>query len=425
MLLSKASILLMKNTKVLHQQDAGFRQQHPEYYHQKQRGDFYAARGTGTRSMVEAQMNNSVDNNGRDMDPYQGNLQSMQDLDQNAQKSKYDQYGRVAPYGRPQTTYGKSLGLDRSNYIGDIKGRKSSKLNGKTPINYGVNHGIARTEYLMDGRHTTVRPKHSTYDNDRAEINDQNIGTIVQNPDINIGEMRGSNYYNNHKLPFPVVNRQLDHTNVRNNPKSWQKRLEEEFVPDPLYENHGINPEERRNMEIMTREEYSDLQHFPRARRKYFEHTMQPNRYIFGNERSQVRDNYLVNDRNNLAGGGKSSTYAFDKPRSESMDIPRNTLARRPTDFHENGDNHILYQKRVGDKNPPYADLEHFSRTKQAYIQPDYIRDRAQGALRQSYHKKNWTGPREKDYPMPKTHMDGFNREQAESRTSRMKDKLK
>merc|ERR1711976_920798 len=417
--------LYMNDPKVLHQNDAKFKQQAPDYYHWKPRNAFYGAKGTGVRSMGNSQLNHSVDNNGRDLDPYQGPIQSLQDLPANAQSSKWDGYGKQQPWGRPQTTYGRSLGLHRSNYIGDVRQRKNSKLDGKHPINYGHNNGIARTEYLMDARHTTVRPKHSTYEKEKAEINDQHIGTIVQNPDINIDEMRGTNYYNNHTLPYPVVNRQLDHTNVRNNPKSWQKRLEEQFVPEPIYENYGIDPSQRRNMEIMTREEYADLQHFPRARRKYFEHTMQPNRYIFTNERSQVRDNYLVNDRNNLGVGGKSSTYAFTKQRPESMDIPRNTLSRRPDDFHETGDNHILYQKRVGDKNPPYADLECFTRTKQAYIQPDYIRDRAQGALRQSYHKKNWTAPREKDYPMPQKHMDGFYKEQAENRQSRMKDKLK
>jgi len=43
-------------------------------------------------------------------------------------------------------------------------------------------------------------------------------------------------------------------------------------------------------MEIMTREEYADLQHFPRARRKYFDHTMQPNRFIFSQDRARTRD---------------------------------------------------------------------------------------------------------------------------------------
>lgn len=270
--------------------------------------------------------NHSVDNNGRDLDGFDPTaMQSLQDLNNNANDSKWDGYGQHAPYGRPQTTYGKSLGLHRTNFLGEMKSnRVNTHTDQKIPINYDKNHGIARTEYLQDARQTEVRPQHSSYEKNRMEVT-ENPNQNYQQPDINIEEMRGSNYYNNHALPFPVVNRQLDHTNVRNNPKSWQKRLEEEFVPDPMYENYGIDPNQKRQMEIMTREEYSDLQHFPRTRRKYFDNTMQPNRYIFQNERSQIRDNYLVNDRNNLIGGGKSSTYAFDKQRPESMDIPRNT----------------------------------------------------------------------------------------------------
>lgn len=194
-----------------------------------------------------------------------------------------------------------------------------------------------------------------------------------------------------------------------------------------MYENYynGENNIDRRQMELMTREEYSDLQHFPRTRRKYFDFTMQPNRYVFEQERSQVRDPHLMVDRNNLDFGGKSNSHLYNKPRAESMDVARSTLSRRPQDFTENGDNEILYQKRIiGDKMPPYNDLECFTRTKQHYIQPDVIRERQQGAIRQDAHRKNQQWPREKDYPMPKNHKDGFLKEQ-QDRQDRMKEKLR
>lgn len=253
----------------------------------------------------------------------------------------------------------------------------------------------------------------------------RNASPLRNHGEMNYDAMRGSNYFNNHTLPYPLVNRQMDHSNVRNNPKVWQKRLEEELIPQPLYENYGLDNNDRRNMEIMTREEYSDLQHFPRTRRKYFDYTMQPNRYIFTNERSQVRDAMLMNDRNTLDWGGKSGTYHMDKPRAESLDVARNTLNRRPQEWEEQGDNEVMYQKRVGnDRMPPYNDLDCFTRTKQHYFQPDVIRERAQGAIRQDANKKNSVWPREKDYPMPKNHKDGFLKEQ-QDRQERMKEKLK
>lgn len=246
-----------------------------------------------------------------------------------------------------------------------------------------------------------MKPVMYSYETGKNEANRSDFysnvhGNNIEKRNLDIDELRGTQYHNNHKLPFPIVNRQKDHSNVRNNPKTWQKRLNEEFVPEPTYEMYGKSPENdnRRKMEIMTREEYEDLHHFPRARRKYFDFTMQPNRFIFEQDRAQNRDPYFVDDRNNQF-GGKSSSHVIDQPRPESLDDARNTLARRAYDQREDGDNAILYSKRVNDHHPPYCDMEYFTKTKQMYIQPDYIRERAQGAINQTAFKRQFVKPRD------------------------------
>ena len=45
--------------------------------------------------------------------------------------------------------------------------------------------------------------------------------------------LRADNYVNNHTKGYPIVNRQFDKSNVRNNPKVWSKNLLEEFIPNP------------------------------------------------------------------------------------------------------------------------------------------------------------------------------------------------
>jgi len=45
--------------------------------------------------------------------------------------------------------------------------------------------------------------------------------------------LRVENYVDNHYQGYPVVNRQFDKSNVRNNPKAWSKNLQEEFIPNP------------------------------------------------------------------------------------------------------------------------------------------------------------------------------------------------
>jgi len=147
-------------------------------------------------------------------------------------------------------------------------------------------------------------------------------------------------------------------------------------------------------MEIMTREEYADLQHFPRARRKYFDHTMQPNRFIFNEDRARTRDLHQgSSERQTLFYGGKGDAFVADRSGA-------NTNAKRKQDLHNGLDNTVLYNKRVGgcgSRLPPYTDMKNFSRTRQAYFNQDYIRDRAANTLSQDPHRKRLKVPQERD----------------------------
>ena len=143
-------------------------------------------------------------------------------------------------------------------------------------------------------------------------------------------------------------------------------------------------------MEIMTREEYSDLQHFPRARRKYFEHTMQPNRFIFNEDRARTRDaNQDPSERQTLFYGGKGDAHVLDYSGA-------NTNVKRKQDLNNGLDNTVLYNKRVGNcgsRLPPYTDMKNFSRTRQAHFNQDYIRDRAANTLSKDPHRKRVAVP--------------------------------
>lgn len=164
--------------------------------------------------------------------------------------------------------------------------------------------------------------------------------------------------------------------NVRNNQKLFSKTLAEDFVPEAMYQDLGKDKKSREEMQIMLRQEYDCLQHFPRTRAKYFRNTMQPNRYLFREERSMTRDDPKHNNWDTLAYGPKNEHYVID--RHQSLDCKGS-----------DGDHAILYHKRVeGQKSPPYTDFRNFSRTRQAYFNPDYIRDRAANTLKAYPHRK-------------------------------------
>lgn len=220
---------------------------------------------------------------------------------------------------------------------------------------------------------------------------------------IDVEQIRPTeNIYKNHSLMYPVVNRQGDKSNVRNNPKHYCKTLNEEFVPEPLYENFTGNNNARDHMEIMTREEFADLQHFPRTRRKYFDNTMQPNRFIFRQDRAQTRDPYADSNRNTLFYGGKGDSYVMDPDAHPNGSA--NFYPKRQDDFAEGNDytglnNEVLYNKRVGEvRLPPHNDLKNFSRTRQAYHNQDYVRDRAANTHNANPHRRKVIVPKRQQY---------------------------
>ena len=223
----------------------------------------------------------------------------------------------------------------------------------------------------------------SNYDNDEGFLQ-----RSKPRNGVDIEPLRSHNYIDNHYLDYPVVNRKLDKSNVRNNPKVWSKNLQEEFIPEPQYENYMTNPDMRNPMEIMTREEYSDLQHFPRTRRKYFDHTMQPNRFMFNEDRARTRDfNQDPTMRQSQFYGGKGDAYVIDESGA-------NTNAKRKLDLNQSMDNTILYNKRTGKSRlPPYTDMKNFSRTRQAHFNQDYVRDRAANTQNQNPHRRKVNVP--------------------------------
>lgn len=223
---------------------------------------------------------------------------------------------------------------------------------------------------------------------------------------VDIEPLRNSNIFKNHTLPAEIVNGQQDKSNVRNNPKVWTKSLYEEFVPDPLYENNFIDNRARTPMEIMTREEYEDLHHFPRTRKKYFDHTMHPNRFIFREDRAQTRDPTPNRNRNTLTIGGKSDYFVKDKHQSIDMTHHNKSFIspQHPygIDDSTGNFNEVLYNKRVGEgtgpRLPPYTDMKYFSRTRQAYFDQDYIRNRAARTLNADPHRRKVSVPDIHDY---------------------------
>jgi len=61
--------------------------------------------------------------------------------------------------------------------------------------------------------------------------------------------------------------------------------------------------------------------------------------------------------------------------------------------------NDVLYSKRVGEiRLPPHTDMQNFSRTRQAYQNQDYIRDRAANTLKQNPHRRKVIVPKRNQY---------------------------
>merc|ERR1711977_130854 len=135
----------------------------------------------------------------------------------------------------------------------------------------------------------------------------------------------------------------------------------------------------------------------------YFDYTMQPNRFIFRNDRAQTRDAYQDPNRNTLYYGGKGDAYVIDPyahaNTGSSFYPQRQDDYMEGEDYNGNLNNDVLYNKRVGEvRLPPHTDMQNFSRTRQAYQNQDYIRDRASNTLRQNPHRRKVIVPKRNQY---------------------------
>lgn len=304
----------------------------------------------------------------------------------------------------------------RSDFL--MGGKPLMLADGRNNLNYGKRQykdfRIGYRDEMEDlknqpkkrmSRSFTVEPKQPQWRAHKQHAQDaMNAPKQKLRNGIDVEDLRpNNNMYKNHSLCYDVVNRQQDKSNVRNNSKVYCKNINEEFVPEPLYEDYNKDNNARNHMEIQTREEYADLQHFPRARRRYFDNTMQPNRFIFRNDRAQTRDPSKENDRNTLYHGGKGDTYVIDQ--TAHPNGTANFYPQRADDFYEGNDhqgmlnNEVLYSKRVGDiRLPPHTDMKNFSRTRQAYQDQDYIRARAAVTLKANPHRRKVIVPKRAQY---------------------------
>jgi hypothetical protein len=191
-----------------------------------------------------------------------------------------------------------------------------------------------------------------------------------------------------------VVNGKYDRSNVRNNKKNWSKDLQAEFVPPPMYDKNGYNVHDDNNsVDIQGRQEYGDLEGFPKSRAKNFTGTLQPNRWIFRGESADVpglsRPGYSTpgSRQGSVSNGGRSNTYVID-PKFQDLNGDGTPIKVQKGHHGNNGHTDILYGKRTDNgRMPPYTDFKNFSRTRQAFINPDYVRDRAARTLGQNPHR--------------------------------------
>lgn len=192
----------------------------------------------------------------------------------------------------------------------------------------------------------------------------------------------------NHALPFPVVNGQMNRSNVRNNKRAWSKDLQADFVPPPMYNQCSSSDDRHSSCDIQGRHEHGDLIGFPRTRKKNFQDTLQPNRFIFREERNERP----VSKQTSVQSNGKSNTYVID-PKIQNLHND-GTPCSTGQNFGGRNDHEILYKKRTNcQKMPPHTDFHNFSRTRQAYFDPTYIQRRAAHTLGMNPHRQKTNTP--------------------------------
>ena len=363
----------------------------------------------GSAARFDPALNRSSDDiQMRTMNDQHFNLPAKEGL-RSAEQQSPAHHNQTNPEFYPQSSPSKAHWLKRSEYL--MAGRPLCFRDGSPNITHGKRQIMAQRDTLFNNREDGVldsEPRALYYGpyTDQPSNGKQPPQTYLTpqkrqsmtspkklRNGIDIEQPRVENLQSNHRLPFPVVNGKYDRSNVRNNKKTWSKDLQAEFVPPPMYDKNGYNIHDDKNsVDIQGRQEYADLEGFPKSRKKNFNGTLQPNRYIFRGESADgglSRPGYSTpgSRGGSVSNGGRSNTYVID-PKFQHLNGDGTPCKVQRTHHGNNGHTDVLYGKRTdGGRMPPYTDFKYFSRTRQAFINPDYVRDRAARTLGQNPHR--------------------------------------